>query len=123
MSLFTSDDPRINRNGRPRKGKTLTDLLEKAGKDKGEDGQTNKSRLAQELWIMAMTRTKDQTQLAAIKYIFDRIDGKPIETIRQQFEEGALSPIVILPKKDMQKIDEAESRNNLETPAETSPGA
>lgn len=78
---FVKGDPRINRKGRPKKGRTLTDILAAHGSKSVEmgDGQrmTQKQLLAEKLWELA--RTGD---VAAIKYIYDRIDGRPIESVR-----------------------------------------
>ena len=72
-----------NPNGRPRKGKALTDILERYSKRRIENGdETKKSRkemLAAILWDMAL----NDKDLAAIKYIYDRIDGRPKESIDQ----------------------------------------
>jgi len=66
-----------NPNGRPRKGKTLTEALEKALKQKGENGKKNSDALATTLVELAIK----EKNIAAIKYIMDRVDGRPIETI------------------------------------------
>ena len=65
-----------NPKGRPRKQKTLTDILAKHGRKRDvKDGEKNISRkeaLAKKLWAMALGG-----DVIAIKYIYDRIDGKP----------------------------------------------
>jgi hypothetical protein len=66
-----------NPHGRPRKGKSLTDILEKALAKKRDDGKTNKAALADTLIELAV-KDKD---IAAIKYIMDRVDGRPKETV------------------------------------------
>lgn len=69
-----------NPNGRPRKGKTLTDILEKHGQKRdvkdGDKEISRKEALAKKLWALALSG-----DVAAIKYIFDRIDGKPGEHV------------------------------------------
>lgn len=83
---FDTHPENINRSGRPKKGKTLTDILEKHGGKKdvkviGPDGEeillSRREALAKELWELALTG-----DVAAIKYIYDRIDGKPIDTVK-----------------------------------------
>jgi hypothetical protein len=81
---FGDNPQNINRAGRPKKGKTLTDILEKHGKRRdieyvdektGEvKKRSRKEELARELWALAM-----DGDIQAIKYIYDRIDGKPTE--------------------------------------------
>ena len=74
MSKFEKGDPRINRAGRPKKGQTLTDLLE-AKLDKEDFVQKVINLLNSHL-------DKGETPPdALIKYIFDRIDGKPTEKV------------------------------------------
>jgi len=87
---FTKNDPRINRRGRPRKGKSLTDILGKHLRKRGEKGAdgkygaSNKDRLAAALIDLALVN-KD---IHAIKYIMDRIDGKPRESVKLTGEVG-----------------------------------
>jgi hypothetical protein len=79
MGAFVKGDSRINRKGRPRKGKSLTEILEKALRS-----EKNYKALADILIEMAL---KDRN-ITAIRYIYDRIDGKPKETV--ELENGAL---------------------------------
>jgi hypothetical protein len=75
-----------NPAGRPKKGKTLTDILEKHGRKRDvlyKDPATGEQRymsrkeaLAKELWMLAL-----KGDVQAIKYIYDRIDGKPEQAI------------------------------------------
>jgi hypothetical protein len=66
-----------NPYGRPKRGKSLTGILEKALSKKREDGRTNKAALADTLIEMAIK----EKNVAAARYIFDRLDGKPKETV------------------------------------------
>ena len=78
---FVPGDPLINRNGRPKKNNCLTEILRDMGdiKDVTNNGEPieRKKALAESIWRMAIV-DKD---LAAIRYIYDRIDGKPKESI------------------------------------------
>jgi hypothetical protein len=74
---FKKNDPRINRLGRPKKGKTLTEALERAMKKKRDDGKKNSEALADVLIDLAIK----EKNIAAVKYLFDRLDGKPVETL------------------------------------------
>lgn len=56
-----------NPKGRPKKGKTLTDALA---------SKADRHKLAEQLLELAYTG-----DINAIKYVFDRIDGKPTETV------------------------------------------
>jgi hypothetical protein len=73
-----------NPNGRPKKGATLTDVLRKevAKMMETEDGDRVATRqlLARRLLEIALKNG----DLYAIKYIYDRLDGKPIETIDER---------------------------------------
>lgn len=70
-----------NPNGRPKKGQTMTDILEKTLKKKTVkvDGKliSGKEAAAMKLLRLAM-----EGDVAALKYIFDRIDGKPNQTVK-----------------------------------------
>jgi len=73
-----------NPSGRPRKGKSLTESLEKALKEKGEDGKKKSEKLAATLIDLAIT----EKNITAIKYIMDRVDGRPMESI--ELTDGAI---------------------------------
>jgi hypothetical protein len=76
MAAFTKNDSRINRNGRPRRGQSLTEALEKELRKKRETGKTGKAELARTLVDLAI-----HGDVTALKYVYDRIDGKPTESI------------------------------------------
>ena len=66
-----------NPSGRPRKGKTLTEALEKHLRKKGDDGRKNSEALAATLLELAIK----ERNIAAIKYVMDRVDGRPTESV------------------------------------------
>lgn len=79
---FDKNPQNINRNGRPKKNEALTDLLKEYGdRELGGKKRTAKEKLVVKLWQLAITG-----DLTAIKYIFDRIDGKPPTTIEIERE-------------------------------------
>lgn len=91
-----------NPNGRPKKGETMTDALRMlAGKtikdDKG-NSVTFKEAISKKLYALAISG-----DIAAIKYIFDRIDGFPTQAIQQQDEDG--KPVI--PQKVVFEVVEA----------------
>lgn len=87
-----------NPNGRPKKGKSMTELLEAYGKTK--DGElTKRQKLIQKLYELAF-----DGNIYAIKYIMDRIDGKPHESIRI---EGGDSPLEFV---DWSKLTPSEAK-------------
>ncbi|MDR0719172.1 MAG: hypothetical protein LBF78_06005 [Treponema sp.] len=101
----------INRLGRPRKGKTLTGILQSKLQKKlpyavgGEwRNITGRDYLALRLIELAKSGDSD-TALAAIKYIIDRIDGKPVETVKAEVQ-GGLSPMAILPERQLELLFE-----------------
>ena len=69
-----------NPKGRPKKEYCLTDILKEQGNI--EDVETNggkisrKQAIARKLWAMAM-----EGDVTALKYLYDRVDGRPKETI------------------------------------------
>jgi hypothetical protein len=78
---FTPGDPRINRNGRPKKGESYTDLIRAFGEKEfiKKDGTVviSKQALVEHLFSIAL-QNKD---ISAIKYIIDRIDGSPKQNV------------------------------------------
>ena len=64
----------INRNGRPKKGMAITDILIEYLEETDKDNKTKKEILIEKLYAMAK-----KEDLAALKYIIDRVDGKPKE--------------------------------------------
>lgn len=70
---FVKGDSRINRNGRPKKGKSVSELLHKIGKERtGLDNRPRIELLARKLWDMAL-----DGDIKAITALMDRMDGKP----------------------------------------------
>lgn len=70
----------INRNGRPKKGMSMTEILNTYGEQKKikiNGVETDmKEAVAVKLYELAL-----KGDVSALKYIYDRIDGKPKETI------------------------------------------
>lgn len=78
---FTKGSPNINRNGRPRKGQTMTDILSKVLEEKSvkyQDRQiTGKEAAARKLLELAMSG-----DVPALRYLIDRMDGPPKQEIQ-----------------------------------------
>jgi hypothetical protein len=55
----------------------LTEVLKKALKQKREDGRKNYDALADTLVKLAI----EEKNITAIRYVMDRVDGKPTESI------------------------------------------
>lgn len=70
-----------NPGGRPKKGETFTDILRALGnkKDYTYEGNkiTRKEGLANKVWEKALA---DNPDMFAVKLIYDRADGKAVET-------------------------------------------
>jgi hypothetical protein len=73
---FTKNDQRINRRGRPKKGTSLSDLLSQRLDEKDESGVLKRQTIADRLIEAAMNG-----DLMAVRYIFDRLDGKPFASL------------------------------------------
>jgi ABC-type ATPase with predicted acetyltransferase domain len=79
---FTKNDPRINRKGRPKKGQSLTDILDWALDQKRKIKETGEEKLLRQMLAQRLiNKAVDDGDVSAIKYIYDRIDGKPKEII------------------------------------------
>jgi len=117
-----------NPHGRPRKNASLTELLAKYGNKKVSmpgneefDGMKLKDALAKRLWQLAVY-DKD---LASMRYIFDRIDGKPAQTIITNIDRGDM-PIFKTVQKELFSEEETEGiqdEGTLEPPEAPSPSA
>ena len=74
-----------NPQGRPKKGETLTDLL----REKIEAPKTAKAKQTRkELIIEKLIALAEAGDLSALKYLFDRLDGRPTETV--EMTDGAI---------------------------------
>jgi len=78
-----------NPNGRPPKGRTVTDALRAFAEKEGKNKQEAKDALAEVLWKLALAG-----DVAAIKYIYDRLDGRPKETHEITGDDGGPIQIV-----------------------------
>lgn len=102
-----------NRNGRPRKNGSLTEYLARYGNKTIIDphskfkGKKGREVLVERLYELAI----ENKDLPAIKYIFDRIDGKPIETLRAEIDRGDISVIKTLQKElfDLNELEEQDA--------------
>lgn len=69
-----------NPGGRPKRNETLTNILDELGNERPDmDNETRKRLLAHRLWELALTG-----DLAAMKYVYDRLDGTPTQSIAHQ---------------------------------------
>ena len=67
-----------NPNGRPKKEHSLTDLLREALEQPHDDtGKTKKEMVIDKLYEIAVKKG----DVVMLKYLIDRIDGKPLQTI------------------------------------------
>lgn len=64
-----------NPKGRPKKGMALTEILRLFLAQPDLDGATRAEMLTRKLWSLAL-----EGNLDAIRYIYDRLDGKPTES-------------------------------------------
>ena len=83
---FEKGDPRINRAGRPKKGQCLTDILnwsldQKKTITDTTTGQKKSVLLRHLLADKLISKAIKDGDVAAMKYIYDRIDGRAKETI------------------------------------------
>jgi hypothetical protein len=72
---FKKGDERINKSGRPQKGTALTEILN-SKMDAVKGGKSRREIIAEKLLDLA-----ESGDIAALKYIFDRTDGRPKESV------------------------------------------
>ena len=82
-NTFADRPQDINRNGRPKKEYCLTDILKEQGNIEDVESKegmiSRKEAIAKKLWAMAMGG-----DVTALKYLYDRVDGKPLQTIEAE---------------------------------------
>jgi hypothetical protein len=84
-----------NKNGRPKKGTAMTDVLA---------SMVDKEAIAAKLLELA-----SKGDVAALKYVYDRIDGTPTQTIKG---DGAEPLTFVIRKAKDQEFEEDEDRNS-----------
>jgi len=92
---FIKGDPRINRAGRPKKGQTMTDILSWALDQRKTitDSETGKEKsllLRHALAEKLISKAINDGDVSAIKYIYDRIDGRPKENIEMSTKQNEI---------------------------------
>ena len=80
---FEKGDPRINSKGRPKKGESITDILKKLLDQSDESGKLRRVIVSEKLISLA-----ESGDLASLKYLIDRIEGRPKESI--ELTDGAV---------------------------------
>jgi hypothetical protein len=84
-----------NPNGRPKRGESLTDILRMQGdiEDVSLEGEkvSRKTALGHKMWQLAL-RGKEAT----MRYLYDRVDGKPTQEIKVQSDVAIDAPIVLM---------------------------
>jgi hypothetical protein len=73
---FEKGDARINRRGRPKKGQALTDIFNYKLDQRDECGKLQREAVAEKLIGLALGG-----DMTAIRYVMDRVDGRPKETV------------------------------------------
>jgi len=110
-----------NPHGRPKKNNSLTELLERYGNRKVKipedklsnldykemDGMKLKDALAKRLWQLAIF----EKDVPSIKYIFDRIDGKPAIQLITGVDRGEIT-VLQAAQKELFKEEELSGVQN-----------
>ena len=93
----------INLSGRPKKEHCLTDLLKEAlDQPFNETGKTNKQMIIDKMFEKAKAGDS-----IILKYLFDRVDGKPLQTIEANVRrpETDMSNLTDDEKKQLARIN------------------
>jgi len=97
----------INRRGRPKKGETYTDLLIEMGKRPVDPSLSKDKQITiKEAIIRKTIKLALEGDVSMLKYLFDRIDGKPRETI--DISDGREDKLDVIIQKINEKSQEAE---------------
>lgn len=116
----------INRQGRPRKGESMTDVLRKyaekrvdlldAEPDEKRRRMKRKEALARKIWKLAL-KGEDW----AIRYVYNRIDGRPRQSLDLALSGGANFGVLVAPgSMDMETWNKLadQYKQQLQTPEE-----
>ena len=101
-----------NPSGVAKEPKTLTGILAKLV-DMQEIGET--------LIAIAKDKSQPALRLEAIKYIYSRIEGNPVQAMRFQAEGDVLPMIFLHPGREAPAVIEAESKRVADTANEPTP--
>ena len=72
-----------NPNGRPRSGFTWADIIRQVGEElHGKSKKTKKRAAIENVYKIANGRKDKKAVIAALKFLSDREDGKPAETVK-----------------------------------------
>ena len=96
---FALNPAGINRSGRPKKGETFTEILTAIG-DMNVEGKDRKHKeeLAVKLWDMALSGN-----MAAVRYLYDRVDGKPVESVNMNTTTESIVDILTKAHEDVKR--------------------
>ena len=95
-TTFADRPQDINRNGRPPKEHCLTDLLKEAlDKEHTASGKTNKEMIIDKMFELA-----NKGDSIILKYLFDRIDGRPMQPIQADIKAEGFQITIIEPPED-----------------------
>lgn len=100
---FAKGDPLINRNGRPKKGTAMADLLRQVLEEK-EEVRNGKKISQKEVLIRKMLTAAISGDSNMSRYIFDRMDG-PMKAMFDLPEE-----LFMTPEDRAQRIRELEEK-------------
>jgi len=99
-----------NPNGRPKKGKTFTDILEKILKEKNAEIETGRGKktvhgkeiLANTLYEIAADKNNaPKIRLDAINIIMDRLEGKPTQKTNEIIQADLNAPYSYKTREEM----------------------
>lgn len=85
---FKKNDPRINRKGAPKRDWTWSGLLEKYAEE-FEDNQKVKDAVVKKVFQLAK-----RGDMVAVKEIFNRMDGMPVQENKDKVEVTVLKGLV-----------------------------
>lgn len=89
---FTSDDPRINREGRPKGVKNFTTKVKEAlERMSEEDGLSYEDLLVKKI----LTKAMKQGDNKMIELIWNYLDGKPVSKNETEMNLNAPNPILV----------------------------
>lgn len=104
---FYPGDPNINRKGRPKKGKTLTELIEKELLKKDVKTSTGEVISRREAIARVLTNQAVSGDYQSLKLVLEYIDGKPVKEVK--VDATITTPTVVLTSEIEEDVDKQEN--------------
>jgi len=122
---FKKNDPNINRKGRPKVGDSINDRIRKFFDETEEDEESSKKCKRIDLLIKELWKCGKKGDFQALRYLTDRLGGRPTEKVEVSGDEDRPIGIVFLPQRltPDEWMNEQGNRESMDSTTETEDSA